>query len=126
MITLVPSYVMRLIEEVLMERYDGCSTDYQLYEVEDPNGLTRLEILVCTRVALASEAEVLDALLAGLARASPAADLARATWAAAGTLRLVRGEPVWTRRGKLLPLHLVPHRAGDATAPTAAALDRAR
>jgi hypothetical protein len=124
--TLVASDVLRLIEEELPARFGGSTTDYQLHEVEDANGLTRLELLVSPRVALASEPAVLDALLAGLARASPAADLARATWSAAGTLRLVRREPVWTRRGKLLPLHLVAHRAGDATAPAAAALDRSR
>ena len=112
--TLVGSDVLHLLEEVLPARFGGSSTDYQLHEVEDERGRTRLELLVSPRVELASEQAVLDALLAGLARASPAADLARATWSAAGTLRLARREPVWTRRGKLLPLHLLPARPADA------------
>ncbi len=72
---------------------------------------------------------MLDALLAGLARASPAADLARATWVDGRHARLERREPIWTRRGKLLPLHLVPHRAEETAAPAepaAAAPDRSR
>ena len=59
----------------------------------------------------------------------PAADLARATWVEAGTLAIERREPIWTRRGKLLPLHLVPHRAEETAAPAepaAAAPDRPR
>ena len=34
------------------------------------------------------------------------ADGARGIWAQAGTLRVKRSEPVWTGRGKLMPLHL--------------------
>jgi hypothetical protein len=104
--SLVGSEVVRLLEEVLPARFGGSPIDYQLVEEEDERGLTRLSLLVSPRVALDSEAAVLDALLAGLAAASPAADLARATWTQAGTLRVVRREPLWTGRGKLMPLQL--------------------
>ena len=49
---------------------------------------------------------MLDAVFDGLRSPSPASDLARATWRAAGSLRIRREEPVWTARGKLMPLHL--------------------
>jgi hypothetical protein len=109
--TLVGSDVLRLLEEVLPSRFGGSPTDYQLVEEEDEGGLTRLSLLVSPSVALESEAAVLDTLLEGLRAASPAADLARATWSAAGSLRVVRREPVWTGRGKLMPLHLSSQRS---------------
>jgi hypothetical protein len=108
--TLVGSDVLQLLEEVLPARFGGSPTDYQLVEEEDERGLTRLSLVISPSVVLESETAVLDALQAGLRAASPAADLARATWAAAGSLRVVRREPVWTGRGKLMPLHLSSQR----------------
>ncbi len=112
--TLIGSDVLRLLEEVLPARFGGSSTDYQLVETEDERGLTRLSLRVSPSVPLESESALLEALLAGLAGASPAADMARATWQAAGTLRIERSEPIWTGRGKLMPLHLISHRAASA------------
>jgi hypothetical protein len=103
--TLIGSDVLRLLEEELPARFGGASTDYQLVE-EEEEGRTRLTLRVSPRVELASEAELEAALLDGLATGSPAADLARATWRSAGTVRVRRLEPIWTARGKLLPLHL--------------------
>jgi hypothetical protein len=39
---------------------------------------------------------------------------AQAIWAQAGTLRVKRQEPVWTGRGKLMPLHLERQRPGKS------------
>lgn len=114
--TLVGSDVLRLLEEELPARFGGDPTDYQLVEQEE-DGFTRLVLRVHPRVELEAPDEVREALLAGLARASPAADMARATWSAAGTLRVERSEPIWTGRGKLMPLHLAGR--GDATSGAA-------
>jgi hypothetical protein len=108
--TLIGSDVLHLLEEVLPARFGGSPTDYQLVEEEDEHGLTRLQLLISPRVLLESEGAVVEMLLRGLAAAGPRADLARATWAAAGTLRVERREPIWTGRGKLMPLHLLSHR----------------
>jgi hypothetical protein len=113
--TLVASDVLRLLEEELPARFGGSSSDYQLMEEEDERGLTRLSLLVSPQVELASEQAVVDALLAGIGASSPAGDLARASWSAAGTLRVVRREPIWTGRGKLMPLHLSRSRASVAS-----------
>ncbi|HVS64093.1 MAG TPA: hypothetical protein VMT85_11395 [Thermoanaerobaculia bacterium] len=104
--TLIGSDVVRLLEEELPARFGGASTDYQLVEEEDPGGQTRLTLRVSPRVALVDEQEIQQAMLEGLAEGSPAADLARATWSSAGTLRVRREEPVWTAGGKLMPLQL--------------------
>jgi hypothetical protein len=58
-------------------------------------------------VGIEDEAAVIGAVLDALGRASLAGDLVRAVWSRAGTLRVKRMEPVWTDRGKLMPLHLV-------------------
>ena len=49
---------------------------------------------------------VVDAVLEALGQSSVAADLARAIWSQARTLRVKRMEPFLTARGKLMPLHI--------------------
>jgi hypothetical protein len=75
-------------------------------EEEDERGLTRLYLVVSPRVRLPSEDEAIATLLEALRHGSNAADLARAVWQQAGAWRVKRAEPVWTARGKLMPLHL--------------------
>ena len=65
------------------------------------------------RVYIADEAEVIGAVLDALRETSASADLARAIWTQASTLRVRRREPIWTSRGKLMPLHLDRQGRGD-------------
>jgi hypothetical protein len=104
--TLVGSDMLRILEEELPARFGGSANDYQLAEEEDERGFTRVTLLVSPRVEVADERLVLDAVLQGLRSSSLAYDLAGAFWAAAGTLRIRRQEPILTERGKLMPLHL--------------------
>lgn len=105
-VTLVGSEMVRILEEVLPARFGGSSQDYQLQEEEDEEGFTRLSLLVSPRVPLEDENEVIETVLEALRQSSVAADLAQAIWRQARTLRVKRQEPVWTARGKLMPLHL--------------------
>jgi hypothetical protein len=104
--TLVGSEMERILEEVLPETFGGGPLDYQLVEEEDENGFTRLTLLVSPTVSIASERAVVDAVMAALSQGTDAADIARAHWQQASTLRIMRAAPVWTGRGKLMPLHL--------------------
>jgi hypothetical protein len=104
--TLVGTEMVHILEDVLPARFGGSPLDYQLVEEEDPDGFTRLSLLVSPRVRIDDEQQVIDTVLEALGRGSVAADLARALWAKARTLRVVRAEPIWTARGKLMPLHL--------------------
>jgi hypothetical protein len=104
--TLVGSEMIRVLEEVLPARFGGSSLDYQLSEEEDHQGFTRLWLIVSPRIAVADETGVIRTVLDALAASSVSADYARAIWAQAGTLRVKRAEPVWTARGKFLPLHV--------------------
>lgn len=99
-VTLVGSDVVRILEEVLPARFGGTALDYQLLEEEDPAGFTRLSLVISPRVPLTDERAVADTLLAHVGRGTGA------ILRQAQTLRVRRMEPVWTARGKLMPLHL--------------------
>jgi hypothetical protein len=120
-VTLVGSEMIRILEEVLPARFGGSPLDYQLLEEEDAAGFTRLSLVVSPKVALADEGAVIQVVLAALGQGSVAADAARSIWQQAATLRVKRMEPIWTARGKLMPLHLARRAepAADASLGTA-------
>jgi hypothetical protein len=117
-VTLVGSEMVHILEEVLPARFGGSPLDYQLLEEEDEQGFTRLSLLVSPRLEIADETAVVETVMEALGQGSVAADLARAIWGQAGTLRVKRIEPIWTSRGKLMPLHItqrLERSTGDAT-----------
>jgi hypothetical protein len=105
-VTLVGNDMVRILEEVLPARFGGSALDYQLLEEEDERGFTRLSVVVSPRVEIADEAAVIELVLEALGRGEADAGISKAIWSQAGTLRVRRMEPVWTPRGKLLPLQL--------------------
>jgi hypothetical protein len=98
--------MVRILEEVLPDRFGGSPLDFQLLEEEDEHGLTRLTLLVSPRLDLENEDDVVSTMLEALGRSSAAADIARAFWQQTGTFRVRRAEPVWTNRGKLPPIRV--------------------
>jgi hypothetical protein len=105
-VTLVGGEMIEIMERVLPARFGGSPLDYQLMEEETEQGFTQLSLIVSPRVQLASEGAVIDAIMKELRASSVMADSARGIWAQAGTMRVKRMEPVWTGRGKLMPLYL--------------------
>ena len=110
--------MIEILERVLPARFGGSPLDYQLMEEEDDRGFTRLTLIVSPRVEIPSETAVVDAVMDELHKSSLMADSARGIWAQAGTMRVKRMEPVWTGRGKLMPLYLVRRARPAATAST--------
>ncbi len=106
-ITLIGSDMEQILDTVLPARFGGSLVDYQLWEEEDEQGLTRLSLVISPRVRIDDERAVIDTVLQALSRMNSGAEGARAIWAQAGSLRIKRAEPFWTSRGKLMPLHLV-------------------
>lgn len=106
-VTLPGADLARIVEEVLPARFGGSPLDYQFVEEEDEAGFTRVAVVVAPGVGPVDEQAVVDAVLEALARGAPSADLARAVWRQAGTLRVRREELIWTARGKLMPRHVV-------------------
>jgi hypothetical protein len=105
-VTLIGEEMIHIIETVLPARFGGTPLDYQLMEDEDADGFTRLYVIVDPRVALESEPAVIECVLDGLRRASPAADVARLVWQNADTLQVKRMAPVWTAGRKYSPLYM--------------------
>jgi hypothetical protein len=103
-VSLVGSDMIRILEEVLPERFGGSALDYQLAEKEDAAGFTRLALVISPRVEIGDEQAVIDAMLEALAQTSLAADVARAFWERAETFVVSREEPFVTARGKQMPL----------------------
>jgi hypothetical protein len=102
-VTLIGSDMLQILEEVLPARFGGGPLDYQLAEEEEPSGVTRLSLFVSPRLPPLDEAAVVEVVLAALRGRPDGGDFASAMWRQAGTLRVVRREPIWGR-GKLMPL----------------------
>jgi hypothetical protein len=105
-ITLIGSDILHVLEEVLPARFGGSPLDYQLLEEEDKEGFTRIILIVSPEVDLVDEAAVIAAFLEELGKGDYVANLTRAFWEQANSIRVKRSEPVWTERGKLIPLRV--------------------
>jgi hypothetical protein len=79
-----------------------------MMEEEDETGFTRLYLAISPRVEIADQSTVVEVLLKALRESSAMADAAGTMWQQAQTIKVKRREPVWTGRGKLMPLHTQP------------------
>ena len=116
-VTLIGSEMIQILEEVLPTRFGGSPFDYQLLEEEDEKGFTKVSLLVSPRVGIIDEKKVIETVLEALGKNTLSVGT-RAIWSQARTLQIKRMAPVWTSRGKLMPLHLArlskPSTAGKA------------
>jgi hypothetical protein len=93
-------------EQSLPAEFGGGPGDYQLAEEEDDNGQTRLTLVVHPQVGEVNEGKLLLRLEERLAQGSSANRFQAKIWQDAGTLRVKRGVPHASARGKILPLHI--------------------
>jgi hypothetical protein len=103
--TFLDTDVIRVLEEVLPERFGGIPSDYQLVEEEGPNGAPRIRLLVHPRVGPLPPDLVAQTFLAAIGRGSGAERIMSLVWQDAGLLRVERRPPVATETGKVLHLH---------------------
>ena len=103
-VSLIGSDVVRLLEEFLPARFGGSALDYQLAEVEDQHGLTRLNLLIHPRIDIPDHCQVDQVVLEALSRFSVSAWSASTTWAQSGAIHVLRQAPVWTEQGKMMSL----------------------
>lgn len=104
--TLIGSDMEHILDKVLPDKFGGTAQDYQLIEEEDERGFTRRSVIVSPRVSLTDESEVINTVLNELGKGSAFTDLARAFMSQANSLGVKRMDPIWTDRGKLMPLHM--------------------
>lgn len=105
--TLVGTEMVNVLENVLPARFGGSPLDYQLQEGEDSAGFTRLWLVISPRVTIQDEAEVVRVVLNALSASSAGGHATRVVWESANSIQIRRGEPAWTARGKMMPLHVV-------------------
>lgn len=104
--TFVQTDLLRVVEEVLPARFGGTSTDYQVLEEEQQNGILRLLLIVSPSVGPVDEEKVCQTFLEELARGGGISQFGAAMWQRAGTVSVRRQRPVATKVGKILPFHL--------------------
>ena len=119
-VTLIGNEMVRILEHVLPSRFGGSALDYQLIEEEDEHGLTRLSLLVSPRVGTIAEQDVIGELHRALRESSAAGGVASAQWRQSDSIRIRREEPVWTSRGKLMPLHIEKYAQRPAASASSA------
>jgi phenylacetate-coenzyme A ligase PaaK-like adenylate-forming protein len=105
-VTLIGGEMLHILEQVLPARFGGSALDYQMIEEENERGFTQIYLVIHPCVHIADESAVLELVNKTLRETSAMADIARAGWKNADSVKLKRMEPVLTARGKLLPLHL--------------------
>jgi hypothetical protein len=108
--TFVRTNLLRVLEEVLPERFGGSSVDYQVVEEEAPDGILRLGLLVSPRLEAVDEAQLKQTFLAELGRGGELEGHMARMWERAGTVEVRRQAPLATRAGKVFPFHLAKER----------------
>jgi hypothetical protein len=123
--TILGTDCVRILEEVLPREFGGYSTDYQLLEREDEQHLTRLYLVVSPRVGPIDEDRLAARFQETLAAGPHPGTHTPSLWRQAGTIRVLREDPILTPTGKLLPFHTQAlgrtHDAGVSGGPRPAA-----
>ncbi|HEY5547938.1 MAG TPA: hypothetical protein VIK50_17940 [Gemmatimonadaceae bacterium] len=95
--------LISLVEEVLVRRYGGRPTDWQLVEREE-GGLPKVSLVASPAIGALDEREVVRTVLDHLRHRGPGEQLMAEVWENGETLRVVRAEPHVTTAGKIQPL----------------------
>ena len=110
-VTFVDTDFIRIIEELLPQKFGGESTDYQLIEHENSNGLTHLDLMVSPRIGSLNENAVIDTFIKSLkySQDSPEswAQSGSEMWSQADIIRVKRENPIPTKRGKIFPFYIL-------------------
>ncbi|MBN1367952.1 MAG: hypothetical protein JW967_08500 [Dehalococcoidales bacterium] len=103
--TVINTDLVRILEEVLPQKYGGSAADYQLLEEEDAEGRTHLNLLISPSVGTIKEDDVVSTVLEELRRIPQGGRLAAGVWEQDNTLTVKRMSPI-SNSGKVLTLQL--------------------
>ncbi len=108
-VTFVGTDFVWIVERHLPEAFGGQSTDYQVLEQENHNGLPQLQLVVSPRVGEINESEVVNTFLRQLKKAEDRGwgQAGTAMWEQCRMVQIIRDYPVPTASGKILPFHLL-------------------
>ena len=105
--TFATTDLLHVLEERLPARFGGSSSDYQLIEQEDEQGILRLHLIVSPSVRTGDDDQIRRTFLDELGRDGATANFGAVYWERAGTVEVRRRSPIATRAGKILPFHLL-------------------
>jgi hypothetical protein len=94
--------LLRVLDEVLPNRFGGRPTDYQLVEQETSDGQPRLRLFVHPAVGPVDVDAVAEAFLSSIGQGSGVERVMGLAWRNAGVLRVERLAPLATVNGKIL------------------------
>jgi hypothetical protein len=108
--TFIGTEFLKIIEEVLPAKFGGASTDYQMVEEEDENGLTHMSMLVNPTLGTINESDMINTILTEISKGTDSQRMMANILSQAKTLRIKRQPPFTTASGKLMPLHIRKNR----------------
>jgi hypothetical protein len=97
--------IIRVLEDVLPNRFGGGPNDYQLVETEDEHGAPRLDLLVAPALGTLDHDAIRRAFLEAIGAGAGAERVMSLDWGAAGLVHVERRPPRTTRSGKIFHLH---------------------
>lgn len=101
--TVAVSELVRIVEEVLCQRYGGSALDYQWTEHEDRRGKAQLLLRVSRALGEFDQDRIVKDVLGELAQRSRSGPIVAEIWREARTVQVVREQPRATVAGKQLP-----------------------
>jgi len=99
--TFASTDAVRVLEEVLPQRFGGSPVDYQLVERESADGRPELEIVVDPGIGPVDAAQVVQVFLQELGSSSVTQQLMSLVWQDASIVRVVRRPPARNAAGKI-------------------------
>ncbi len=100
--TLMGTDVLRMVEEILPQRFGGDLTSYQILEEEGKDGINRVSILIDPRLGSVNEEAVKEAFFREIRRVT----VTREVWRQAETIQVKRISPLPGKSGKVVPLRV--------------------
>jgi phenylacetate-coenzyme A ligase PaaK-like adenylate-forming protein len=104
--TFVGTRLISILEEILPAQIGGHAGDYQLLEVEEPSGMTHVELRIDPAIGPVDKSRAVDIFFEALQRERGLRSMIE-IWRQAAIVRVKRQSPLATRMGKILPFHLL-------------------
>ncbi|TBR14766.1 hypothetical protein EPO66_06600 [bacterium] len=98
--------IANIIENVLPSKFGGSYLDYQFVEEEDENGITHLSIFVNPDMGEIDENNIIATVLSELRKGGDSQRVMAEVWCKTKSIIIKRNKPVFTKSGKLSPLHI--------------------
>jgi len=106
-LTLFRTDLVRIVENVLPDKFGGTSIDYQILEEEEKDGHTSITIVARPELGRLDEDKIIDVFLTELCKGNDAYRMAAKPWSQTRSIHVKRMNPVTTPGAKLLPVYTI-------------------